>query len=249
MSSKHSVSKVQVNSHLTILSRNYGFYEYRSVCSLIYSCSMCSLKPHLVSSTIFFFLSSTILGWEVIEVNNSSKLHVPHEACISVTETNNKSLRKIANIKNRLMQKWIYAWASSLDQVSEKEEETLKEQLNNTKELLCKELGRGIPVWDNGSRKNSTRETNMVNSYGAEGAWCGWIVVDEGQGDWRARQSWVRQGFISSKLRCVDGKPLESFNQGSNMIWFTFSSLAAGWRGDYLGAGGEAGKPVRMLLL
>lgn len=79
-------------------------------------------------------------------MNNSSKLHVPHEACISVTETNNKSLRKIANIKNRFMQKWIYAWASSLDQVSEKEEETLKEQLNNTKELLCKELGRSIPV-------------------------------------------------------------------------------------------------------
>ena len=148
------------------------------------------------------------------------------------------------------MQKWIYAWASSLDQVSEKEEETLKEQLNNTKELLCKELGRSIPVWDNGSRKNSTRETNMVNSW-SKGSLV-WLDCGGWGAAWlesKARQSWVRQGIISTKLRCVDGKPLESFNQGSNMIWFTFSTLAAGWRGGYLGAGGEAGKPVRMLLL
>ena len=33
-----------------------------------------------------------------------------------------------------------------------------------------------------------------------------------------ARQSWIRQGFVSPQVRCVDGKPLEGFSQESNSI-------------------------------
>lgn len=88
------------------------------------------------------------------------------------------------------------------------EEETFKEPLNNTKELPCKEQKKSIPVWANGSRKSSKIETNLVNLWSkgslVAGLWWarGWheLALES-----KARQGWIRQGFVTSRVRCVAG--------------------------------------------
>lgn len=98
------------------------------------------------------------------------------------------------------------SWVSSLDQMVRaglSEEETFKERLSNSKELLCKEQGKSIPVW----RESSKTETNLGDSRSEgspvwlDGVGKGWFEL--------VLQSQSRQAgpgaFVSCKVRCVDG--------------------------------------------